>query len=172
MRTLALLAICITFALLTSCEQTQNNSTEQAQINSNKPAQDSAKQPANDSAAQAQNNTEEKANQLLKEFYTKYITAFATEPAGPENEKKIKELQKEYCTAAFFKKIPGIIEESEADPFLDAQDSNIAYLETLTIEKGAAKDEYIVSYIPKEDKIIVHVTVVKEGDSYKIDSVK
>lgn len=120
---------------------------------------------------------EKEAEKMLKDFYTNYLTVFATEPPGASSQKKLEMLQKQYCTEAFFKKIPDIIEQTDSDPFLKAQDSDIGYLKTLTVSQDLQKDEYIVSYIadaaPGEKiTITIHITVIKEGDNYKIDSVK
>lgn len=137
------------------------------------------------SCGQTQNNsTEKEAEKMLQEFYTSYFTVFATEPPGTSSQKKLEMLQKQYCTEAFYRKIPDIIEQTESDPFLKAQDSDINWLQTLTVIKDEQiKNEYIVSYSydrlvdvnpdkTVKETVTIHVTVVKEGESYKIDSVK
>lgn len=130
------------------------------------------------SCGQTQNSsTEKQIEEMLQEFYTSYFKVFATEPSGASSQEKLEMLQKQYCTEAFFKKIPEIIERTESDPFLKAQDSDIRYLKTLTVSKSQQKDEYIVSYIADglpEEKITVtiYLKVIKEGKNYKIDNVK
>ena len=51
----------------------------------------------------------------------------------PLVKKKLEMLQKQFCTEAFYKKIPEIIEQTDGDVFLKAQDSDIKYLRTLTV---------------------------------------
>lgn len=113
---------------------------------------------------------------MLKDFYTNYFSAFV-EPPGALSQKKLDLIQKQFCTKAFYKKIPEIIEQTDSDVFLKAQDSDIKYLKTLTISKDLKNEEYIVSYIAdampeKKITIIIHLTLVKEGNSYKISAVR
>jgi len=89
---------------------------------------------------------------MLKEFYTNYIT----EVSNGAEPKKILSLQKKYCTVALLKKIPKLIEQSDSDPFLKAQDSNTEFLKTLSLRKDLKKSNtYIVSYIADKKIIII-----------------
>jgi len=104
---------------------------------------------------------------LLKEFYTRYITDVAS---GAE-QKKLDALTKKYCTTKLLNKIPKLIEQTDADPFLKAQDSDTGYLKTLTVDRDPKKeDQYIVSYVA-DHKIIIHLIVVMTNKGYKIDAV-
>lgn len=136
------------------------------------------------SCGQLKNNpTDKQAEQMLKDFYTKYITVFATEPPGHEGQKKLESLQRQYCTKALVKKIPELIEQTDSDPYLKAQDSDINLLKTLTITKDLQNEnEYIVSYSfdrlvnvdpykKEKETVVIHLTVVNEDGSYKIDSI-
>jgi hypothetical protein len=117
------------------------------------------------------------AETLLKDFYTDYITLFVQSPSA-ENQRKLEMLQKQFCTKDFYKKIPEIIEQTGGDVFLKAQDSDIKYLKTLKIVKeDTVKDEYIVSYsadASMHETVVVkiHVTLPKDGDSFKINGIR
>lgn len=117
--------------------------------------------------AQAQSNHSDKqVLAMLKEFYTGYITEVANGTA----QKQLLQLQKKYCTTKLLNKIPKLIEQSDADPFLKAQDSNVELLKTLTVEKDLQKDDhYIVSYLT-DHKIVINLIVIKLNNNYKIDS--
>ncbi len=147
MRTLSSFLVCILFTFSSSCGQTiQKNYTEKA------------------------------AEKMLRDFYTNYFNVFV-EPPSASSQKKLEMLQKQFCTESFYKKIPEIIEQTDGDVFLKAQDSDIKYLKSLTISKDLQREEYIVSYIADampEEKITItlHVTLVNEGNNYKISSVR
>lgn len=147
MRTLISLIICIVFTCNNSCGQTKISSDEK------------------------------QIEKMLQEFYNNYFTVFATEPIGVSSQKKLEMLQQQYCTEAFYRKIQDIVEQTEADPFLKAQDSDIKYLRTLSIKKDMqSKDTYIASYVGNAAlgetvTIAIHLTVVKVNGKYKIDNV-
>jgi len=104
---------------------------------------------------------------IVKEFYTQYITGVAN---GAE-QKKLEALQRKYCTAKLLNKIPKLIEQTDADPFLKAQDSDIGFLKTLTVGRDPKKeDQYITSYMA-DHKIVIHLIVVMTSNGYKIDGV-
>jgi hypothetical protein len=132
------------------------------------------------SGCQAQQGVDEKqAIAMLKEFYTAYNTVWTTNH-GPSKKEKLDSLQNKYCTQNLITKI--------REPYLDhdllISDSYTEpeYLSTLSVIKDLTKiNGYIVSYkAPNTDpqgkdyieQITIHVTVVKERESYKIDSVK
>lgn len=147
MRKLLSFIICIQFTFLSSCGQTVQNSS-----------------------------TDKEAEKMLRDFYTNYFNVFV-EPPSAASQKKLEMLQKQFCTEAFYKKIAEIIEQTDADVFLKAQDSDIKYLKTLTVSKDLQNEEYVVSYIADatpEEKITItlHITLVKEGNNYKISSVR
>jgi hypothetical protein len=109
---------------------------------------------------------EESATEILRTFYTKYITF-----VDKGDLSKIETLQKEYCTPKLFKKIPELGKKIDQDPFLKAQDSNIKFLKSLVVEKNGKKEgQYIVSY-GSDEKIVINLTVVKMNGNYKIDNV-
>jgi hypothetical protein len=123
--------------------------------------------------AQTPNNRSGKeAEHMLKAFYTKYITAVATDD-GPASESKMKQLQQQFCTRTFLKKMPDLLEQTDSDLFLKAQDTSLDYLKTLTITQTPIPNQYRVSYMGdvergKKRAIVIRVTVVKEQDGFKI----
>ena len=154
MRIFTLYTICLVFIFTNSCGQAHNNSIKK------------------------------EAESMLIDFYTKYITVFATEPPGFSSQKKLEVLQKLYCTEELFKKIPFIVEQTDADPLLKAQDCDINWLQTLKIiEDKQNYNEFIVSYSydqffdTNSDKTIkavvaIRVTIVRDSNNYKISSLK
>jgi hypothetical protein len=135
---------------------------------------------SNSSCARSQNDVADKqAVQMLKEFYTAYNTTWST-TKGYVLTKKLDSLQRKYCT----KKLKNEVKEFglDHDPLIGDDYTDAEHLKTLTVTKDSAKaSAYIVSYIahtlsasnkPIDEKVIIHVTVVKEGESFKIAAVK
>ncbi|WP_426059773.1 DUF3828 domain-containing protein [Hymenobacter sp. B1770] len=113
---------------------------------------------------------------MLKEFYTAYITEGAKAPT-PFNLAKSRALQKKYCTASLSSKINAQYKSGqlEADPFLQAQDVDISWLKTLSFNRNASRlNTYTVSYFDAEsnEKIVIHLTVIKQGDSFRISAIR
>jgi len=103
---------------------------------------------------------------MLKEFYTIYITEEYKD--GLEDS-----IKKKYCTKKILNRIKQD-EELENDPFVNAQDYDLAWLKTLTINKDSQKENvYTVSFISSYDqkKTIIRLLVVKDGQRYKIDNI-
>jgi len=128
----------------------------------------------NNSCIQAQKNSSDKQILLmLKEFYSAYITEMSI--GNPYTFKyKLDSIKKNYCTIKLIKELPILSKKADADPLLNAQDSNIDCLKTLTIEKDKKKqNQYIVSYtdIYSKTRFIVKLFVVKENGCYKINSI-
>lgn len=108
--------------------------------------------------------------EMLKQFYTEYITEILkTDPS----EKKLKSIKKQYCTAGLLSKIQSV--ELDYDPFLNAQDADEDWLKTLSVRKDPQrkKDGYIISLVDKdtETKTTVKLIVIKEKERYKIDAI-
>lgn len=117
--------------------------------------------------------TDQQAMVMLKNFYTAYMTEVAT-GSSRNFVKKLEKIQKQYCTPQLVDKIPAMIERTNVDPFLKAQDSNIENLKSLTFKKDTkAADLFIVSYtdIYRHNKTIIKLSVVKQKDNFKIDGV-
>ena len=128
-------------------------------------------------AVRAQNSTTDKQTiAMIKEFYTAYITAFSESPTSANLNKQFA-LPKKYCTASLLRKINSQ-EYIEADPFIFAQDTEPLMLKSLSVEKDLRKaNSFIVSYryhtTPGHtDKQVIHLTVIKQGENFKIASIK
>ena len=128
----------------------------------------------------AQNNDDDKqAIAMLKHFYTIYNTEWATNQSL-NTRHVLDSLMNIYCTSSLISKIS----EPNLDHDMLIKDlyTTVEYLNTITVTKDSTKiGAYIVSYnAPNEDpqgreyidKVIIHVTVVKEGENYKIASVE
>ena len=132
---------------------------------------------------QAQKNTSEKEiTAMLKEFYTAYNSVWTTKPAlAPDVlDSKLHSLIVRFCTARLADKAKTSLEDG-----IDLLTNNLVSVnsnENLKVEKILTQEnEYIVSFVAANSdtlgklirqQVTIHVTVVKEGDSYKIDSVK
>jgi hypothetical protein len=126
----------------------------------------------NYSCVQAQATfSDNEAKVALKSFYTSYMTEFSN--LSPSREKKLSAIKSKYCTEALLKKLPALTEQTDSDPLLKAQDSDAAWLKTLTIERDSKKpNTYSVSYIDGgNNKTVIHLTLTKQGSAIKIASV-
>jgi hypothetical protein len=105
---------------------------------------------------------------MLKNFYTSYINQFSN-PDPQLTTKNLKNLQKKYCTTNLLSKIAKA--NMDGDPFIKGQDLAVSALKTLDVKRDTkGQNSYIVSWGSSTKKII-HLTVVKETDGFKIDSV-
>lgn len=121
----------------------------------------------------AQNDLSEdqQIKDMLKEFYTSYMTQIDKGPIDPKKENSIRE---KYCTVKLLKEIEND-EELDYDPWLNAQDAGVKSLNTLTIKNNIEiSNGYVVTYEDTyaKKKISIKLTVVKEKGGYKIDSVQ
>ena len=158
MRTLASLIICMVFTLTSSCGQTQNNSMEKEVEN------------------------------ILLEFYSKHLYIWENTPISNSSpvtvlQEKLDSLMQKYCTSKLRNEAREAFENVGVDFMTNdlIGDSN----EGLKVEKEAGNENgYIISFISDvalysdatggttKKQIVLHVTVVKEGESYKLDSVR
>ena len=116
----------------------------------------------------SQNNSSDKQiTKMLKEFYSNYITENSK---MPPNIKKIAIIKNIYCS----KKLVANLNKKQLDydPFLNAQDSDVDWIKTLTISKGVQnKNLYVVTYSIDGSKNTVKLMVVNEVGKFKIDSI-
>lgn len=111
---------------------------------------------------------DEQVMKLIKDFYKSYILENSKMP--PDN-KKIELLKRKYCSKNFLNKLSH--QELDYDPFLKAQDSDTAWLKTLSVNKSPQMETvYVVSYRDSftKEKIIVKLNIVREKGEYKIDA--
>ncbi|MBD3581820.1 DUF3828 domain-containing protein [Flavobacterium selenitireducens] len=123
-------------------------------------------------SASAQKASDQKAKtDMLKAFYTEYITANAKEPVDA---KQVQAILKKYLTTKFLKEYATLSGELDYDLFVSAQEFDIEWLKTLTIEPAATFNIFRVTYDMgfEDDKALIRPIVAKEGKTFKIDGVK
>lgn len=106
----------------------------------------------------------------LNAFYKAYISEMSN--AGIPDEKKLDEIKKKYCTPSLLKKLAK--QEMDYDPFLNAQDSDINILKSISIKRNNQKDnQYLVSYIDSYSKkrILINLMMKNQNNNFKIDNV-
>jgi hypothetical protein len=136
------------------------------------------------SCGQAQNNTSEKQISMLKEFYISYNDIWSAPPKTIPYDvlaNKADSLNSIYCTVQLRKKAKEWLEEGH-DLITNDYSYGDMVPKTLSVIKDSTKsNEYIVSYTAHDtdpygkeytQQVTLHVTVIKEGESYKIDSVR
>ncbi|MGC9342619.1 MAG: hypothetical protein ACP5E3_07970 [Bacteroidales bacterium] len=137
---------------------------------------------SNINCAQSQNKNEQ-VIEMLKEFYTAYNKAWENidDPLTLKN--TLVSLQQKYCSEKLQNKLKDFYKMYGLDHDLlldDVGTDTITLQKTLSVTKDLEKDNsYVVSYIANiEDpdktlkkKVTIHLTVVNEKDSFKIDQV-
>ena len=122
--------------------------------------------------AQAQNDSSSsQIIAMLNTFYEKYIAMIAKEPPKLYAD-KMDSILKKRCTKNLLRFIKYF--KYDYDPIIKAQDADIECLKTLTIKKEINEsNKYIVSYFDNYTKteITINLIIVKEKESYKIDSI-
>ena len=121
-----------------------------------------------------QNFSEEKVILTLKSFYTEYITV-GNKPLSAEYLQELKKTRENYCTQQLLDRLDSLRnqEKLDFDPFTHAQDFNANWLQTMIIKKDSAGENiYSVSLWDDycEDYKTIKMSVVKEKEWYKIDS--
>jgi hypothetical protein len=114
---------------------------------------------------------EEKISSMLRTFYTNYITEISETSDAKKEISYLDSLTHIYCTSSLLEKIKN--EELDYDPFINAQDADIEWLKTLTINKDAdVNNLYVVSYLETYSfqQIKIKLLIVKQKNCYKIDS--
>ena len=104
----------------------------------------------------------------VKEFYLQYMSNIE----GEFDSEKDKELKETYLTETLLNKsIPEMVERTDADPIIRAQDMNKTGIETLAVN-SLGSDWYMVSYYWKkgDESTLTQIPVktTGAGDSCKI----
>lgn len=123
-------------------------------------------------AAFAQKANDQKAKtDMLKAFYTEYITANAKEDV---NDKEVQAILKKYLSTKFLKDYAKLKEELDYDLFVSAQEFDTEWLKTLQIEPAATFNVFRVTYDMgfEDEKALIRPVVAKENGKYKITGVK
>lgn len=115
------------------------------------------------------NISENDGVKMLKNFYTNYIT----EMSRPDlNLKKIDSLKSISCSINF---IDYLNEEAfDYDPFINAQDCDIDWLNNLTIDKSKENQNLYFVCFNKNDTDIkcIKISLKLENEEYKIDKIE
>lgn len=122
--------------------------------------------------ASAQKANEQKAKtDMLKAFYTEYISANAKENV---DQKAVQAILKKYLTTKFLKEYSKLSEELDYDLFVSAQDFDIEWLKTLEVESAATFNVFRVTYDMEfeDERALIRPVVAKENGKYKIAGVK
>ncbi|HEY4327012.1 MAG TPA: hypothetical protein VGN20_23700 [Mucilaginibacter sp.] len=129
--------------------------------------------------AQAQKEVDSKqAIQVIKQFYIAYNTAWSDNITPEILDQKLDALKMKYCAIALIVDLKGDIDH---DVLINDQYTDVQHLKTLTVSKDPVKaNSYVVSYIasttspsnkPIEEKVIIHLTVMKGARGIVIDCV-
>lgn len=115
------------------------------------------------------NNSANKRIIRLKKFYTLYISEMSKDEI---NLRKVDSLKTSACSIGF---LDYLNEEAlDYDPFINAQDCNISWLEDLTInESNKDKNKYLVCFNKSiSDSICVKIELKLENGEYKINNIE
>jgi len=132
--------------------------------------------------SKAQNNStdEKQAVIMLKTFYTAYMSEFSDNNIK-HLEIQLSQLRKNYCTIKCEKEYKKLVDETDSDPIIKAQDSDAKWTKTLSVVRDPKNQNlYIVSYnndeYGEDGKLHKQTTtskliVIKQNSSFKIDSI-
>jgi hypothetical protein len=129
--------------------------------------------------ARAQDEVDpDQAIQRIKEFYIAYNTAWSANITPKALDEKLDSLKLKYCAIALMIDLKG---DGDHDVLINDQYTDVEHLKTLIVSKESAKvNSYMVSYIapttnpsnkPIEEKVIIHLTVMKGARGIVIDCV-
>ncbi|MFB6342157.1 DUF3828 domain-containing protein [Saccharicrinis sp. FJH62] len=105
----------------------------------------------------------------IKVFYIKYLTEIAKEHTDYNKVDSLKEI---YCTKELIFNINNI--EIDYDPFFQAQDFDLSWLENLTVLQDSVQfNQFNVSYYDAYEmkRIIIKLTVIRNSNSIKINDI-
>ncbi|QHS63210.1 DUF3828 domain-containing protein [Chitinophaga agri] len=154
------------FISFVSCDT--GNKTETASAGTTDACCPTEQGSANDQDIEAQNI------RMLQEFYSKYDAELEKEQNY--SEEVLDGIKQQYCTKKLLERLRADLDSGyiDADPFINAQDTDGHMMETLRIVKvPKEKDIYEASYRWADDstKITIRYQLVKEGSTYKIGDV-
>ncbi len=131
----------------------------------------------------AQTGEDDRVISMLKEFYIAHSNIWSIHPSqiSPNDfDKKLDSLAEKYCTPQLRKEAKKYLEDGH-DLLTDDLGMSKESLNSLSVVKDAKENTYVVSYTvdsypvapekPVKKQVVLHVTVVKEGENYKIASV-
>lgn len=112
---------------------------------------------------------------MIKKFYTAYITQSLDTIAPNKNNEKLDSISQIYCTRALLDSIKNEFEKNELDydPIINGQDTHPEMLKSMMINKNQKVNKYKVMFLSDTyDSSFeeVNLTIIKQGDKYKISS--
>lgn len=132
----------------------------------------------------AQSSSNDDNIRMLKDFYTEYCKLWSIKPVPLPNVLylKLDSLQKRYCTQKIRTEAKEWFDDGH-DLFTADWGIDVESLSTMSIVKDTVKENtYVVSYIvnafpvspdkPEKKKVSLYVGVIRDAESYKINSVK
>jgi len=119
--------------------------------------------------------SESEIKKMIKEFYTAYITQSLDTISPNKNIEKLDSISQIYCTKSLLDSIKNEFENNELDydPIINGQDTHPEMLKTMMINKNKKVNKYNVMFLSDTyDSSFeeVNLTIVKEGNKYKISS--
>jgi hypothetical protein len=120
--------------------------------------------------------SESEIKKMIKEFYTAYITQSLDTISPNENIEKLDSISQIYCTKTLLDSIKNEFENNELDydPIINGQDTHPEMLKTMMINKNKKVNKYNVMFLSDTyDSSFeeVNLTIIKQGDKYKISSI-
>ena len=106
---------------------------------------------------------------MLKYFYTAYMVPFVSDGDLRVTTRKQALMRRAYCTPRCLTRYQQLLEQTDGDPFIKAQDSNMEAIKSLEFAKHPTlPNRYIVTYTAA-DKVTIDLGLVKEKGEWKID---
>lgn len=126
--------------------------------------------------SKAQNSSSDQAINMLNRFYTAYMSEFSSSHDLRTIQHDLLSLRQKYCTSTCLKQYQKLVEETDSDPLIKAQDSDKDLLKTLKIKRNLNKPNlYTVSYIAINDnneKVVINLIVINQNGLPKIASIE
>ncbi|MCC8410717.1 hypothetical protein LJ707_17375 [Mucilaginibacter sp. UR6-1] len=120
--------------------------------------------------SKAQRTPSDPKIRMLKKFYTAYISEVSNSNYKAEHNLQL--LRKRYCTLSCLNQYKKLVEETDSDPLINAQDSDKKFLKSLTIKKSLKKaDWYRISYADGIILNIINLKVITQNGEPKIESI-
>jgi hypothetical protein len=160
-----LLYLIVIGSFLSSCGQSNAKNQQEEKI------EPSVELTANNMTISVQSDDKSQAIEMIREFYTNYIVACDKTPFDPAN---IENIKNKYLTKELLEKLANAA--LDFDPFLNAQDCDAAWIETLEVTHESKQENiYTVCYTNHqyngEHTNCMMLLVVKNNGKYRINDI-
>jgi hypothetical protein len=106
---------------------------------------------------------------MVKFFYTAYMMPFVNDADLRQTTRKQTLLRRTYCTPRCITRYEQLTQETGADAFIKAQDSNLEAVKSVEVTKDPkVANRYTVTYNLPE-KVSIDLSLVNEKGEWKID---